>query len=68
MASTDLKVSLHLMLYEVDGKERFHVHASVEGQTDLVDVTNQYTVTSANNPETGQRGFVVMKKQGDAKP
>ena len=51
------------MLYEVDGKERFHVHARVEGQTDLVDVTNQYTVTSASNPETGQRGFVVKKNK-----
>ncbi len=63
----ELKVKLHLMLYEQDGADRFHVHAAVEGKTDLVDVTSDYEVMATVHPQTGQRGFVVMKKPQEGK-
>ncbi len=58
-----IKVKLHLLLYEQDGQERFHVHAVVDGQPEPVDVTDQYELIAAQNPETGQRGFTLLKKQ-----
>lgn len=57
-----VKVKLHVLLYEVDGEDRFHVHAVVDGQPEPVDVTEQYELIAAHNPETGQRGFAVLKK------
>lgn len=58
-----MRVKLHLLLYEHDGQERFHVHALVEDQTEPVDVTDQYELIAAQNPETGQRGFTLLQKQ-----
>ena len=58
----NIKVKLHLLLYERDGQERFHVHAVVDGQPEPVDVTDQYELIAAHNPETGQRGFTLLKK------
>lgn len=58
-----VKVKLHLLLYEQDGQERFHVHALTDGQAEPVDVTDRYELIAAQNPETGQRGFTLLKKQ-----
>jgi len=52
---------LHVLLYELDGEDRFHVH-SVKGKDELVDVTEHYQVVASEIPETGQKGFTVMKK------
>lgn len=57
-----LRVKLHLLVYEVDGEDRFHVHAIVEGKPEPVDVTDQYEMVAAHNPETGQQGFALLKK------
>lgn len=58
-----VNIKLHLILYEQDGQERFHVHAVVNGQPEPVNVTDQYELIAAQNPETGQRGFTLLNKQ-----
>jgi hypothetical protein len=51
---------LHVLLYELEGEDRFHVH-SVQADGDPIDVTKQYQVMATEIPETGQQGFVVLK-------
>lgn len=56
-----LNVRLHLMIYEVDGKERFHVYAdSKDGK--MVDVTDQYELIAARDPDTDRSGMMLLKK------
>lgn len=57
----DIKVQLHLLLYETEGQERFHVHVA-DSSGELKDVTEHYELVAASNPETGQRGFTLLKK------
>jgi phosphoglucomutase len=59
--SVSLDVKLHFMLYEVDGEERFHVHAKGEDGK-MVDVTEQYELIAARDPTTDRRGMMLMKK------
>lgn len=60
----EVKEVLSILLYTLEGKDRFHVHR-VEGG-DMVDVTSQYEVLSVIVPsEDGKerRGFTVLKKE-----
>lgn len=56
-----MDLQLHITLYEVDGQPRFKVHAFTPLTNENVDVTEQYTVVAAEDPETGRQGFTVLK-------
>ena len=57
-----LQPKLNVMIFELNGVTKFYVHAVIDGDTKLVDVTDQYEVTATTIPATGQSGFVVLKK------
>lgn len=55
---------LNVCIYETELGEKFKVHAKVEDQDDLVDVTDQYDLAAAED-EHGRKGFVVIKSMDD---
>lgn len=56
-----MDLQLHITLYEIEGTQRFKVHALSPETGTTIDVTEQYQVLAAEDPETGRKGFTVMK-------
>ena len=57
----EMELSLHVVIYTLEGEDRFKVMAATPGSEELVDVTAHYEVTSVKS-EDGRAGFAVMPK------
>ena len=56
-------IQLHIIIYATEEGDRFKVMLPVEGEDDLLDVTDQYEVAATTEEVTGRTGFSVLKKQ-----
>jgi len=55
---------LTITLYDLDGVDHYKVHVVPEANSsEPTDVTDQYEISSIEDDETGQTGFVVMPKR-----
>ena len=64
--SVDVKLLLHVVMYEVDGEQRFHAYVprgDSHDIADMEDVTKQYTVAACSNSDNGEQGFAVFRKE-----
>ena len=56
----ELKNIVSIMMYELNGETRFHVHLIENGLMD--DVTDQYEMRIVQVPEPDRPGWIILKK------
>lgn len=61
-----MEFTLHVVLYTLEGEDRFKVMAATPDCDEPTDVTGHYEVTAIQT-EDGRAGFAVLPKPAEAK-
>lgn len=59
-----MELSLHVVIYTLEGEDRFKVMAATPDSEELVDVTAHYEVTAIQT-EDGRCGFATLPKKSE---
>jgi hypothetical protein len=57
----EMEFTLHVVLYTLEGEDRFKVMAATPDSEEPMDVTNHYEVVSIQTPD-GRCGFATLPK------